>query len=234
MVNFNWNATTIKWYQAANAYSGFFKNIADLIEPRLAGYETLCDIGCGLGLVDLELSKNLKRITCIDINQEAINSLEKSIKERKISNIQTQLMNCEEIHGSWDVIYISFFGSHNLEKFLPHCKKLIAIVDKKNEHKPYLEKYRSFHRNTYDKVEAVLNQKGINYSLNEVALEFGQPLVSIDDAKNFIKTNYAAVKDDDLNRFLDQQLIKTNEKEFPFYIQKKKTIGIFEIEGGLK
>ncbi|MBU4438409.1 MAG: class I SAM-dependent methyltransferase [Acetobacterium sp.] len=232
-MNFNWNENTIKWYQAANDYSGFFKHVADLIAPKIAGHATLCDIGCGLGLVDLELSKNLQSITCIDINKEAIASLNKSIEARQITNIQPRLMNCDTINESWDVIFVSFFGSRDLEKFLPYCKKLFAIVDQKKECKPYLEKYRSFHRNTYDNVKQQLSQKAINYSCTEVTLEFGQPLVSLDDAKNFIKTNYAAVNDEDLNRFLSQQLIETNNPDYPYYIKKNKSLGIFEIEGAL-
>lgn len=232
-MNFNWNTNTIKWYQEANEYTGFFKNVAKFIRPGLEGHATLCDVGCGLGLVDLELSQDLEKITCIDIDREAIMSLEKSIEKRKITNVETRIMNCDQIQESWDVIYISFFGSHDLEKFLPHCKKLFAIVDKKNEKRPYLEKYRSFHRNTCDQVGLALNRNGVNYSLTDVTLEFGQPLVSVEDARNFIKTNYSKANDKDLNRFLDQQLIETKEKEFPFYIQKKKAIGIFEVEGSL-
>lgn len=230
-MNFNWNSNTIKWYQDANRYSGFFKKIADLIAPKLEGYATLCDMGCGLGLVDLELSKRIERITCVDINKEAIRELEKNIEYRKIENIQTRLISCDDIHDNWDVIYLSFFSSHQIEKFLPYCKKLFAIVDKKHENKPYLEKYRAFHRNTYDKVEQQLNEKKIPYSVTEVSLEFGQPLVSVDDAKNFIKTNYADVSDDDLNQFLAHHLVKTKNKNYPYYIKKNKTIGIFEVKG---
>ncbi len=230
-MNFNWNSKTIKWYQDANRYSGFFKEIADIITPGLAGCTTFCDMGCGLGLVDLELSKKIERITCVDINKEAIRELEKNIKQQKIKNIQTRLISCDDIDDNWDVIYLSFFSSSQLEKFLPSCQKLFAIVDKKNETKPYLEKYRTYHRNTYDKVEQQLNEKKIPYSVTEVSLEFGQPLVSVEDARNYIRTNYAGISDTDLNQFLDHYLIKTKNKEFPYYIKKNKAIGIFEVKG---
>ncbi|AFA48251.1 methyltransferase domain-containing protein [Acetobacterium woodii] len=230
-MNFNWNSKTIKWYQDANKHSGFFKKIADLITPGLAGCSTFCDMGCGLGLVDLELSKKIEQITCVDINKEAIRELEKNIKQQKIKNIQTRLISCDNIHDNWDVIYLSFFSSNQIEKFLPSCQKLFAIVDKKNENKPYLEKYRAFHRNTYDKVEQQLNEKKIPYSVTEVSLEFGQPLVSVEDARNYIQTNYADVSDTDLNQFLAHHLIKTKNKDYPYYIKKNKAIGIFEVKG---
>lgn len=117
------------------------------------------------------------------------------------------------------------------KSFFLTAKKLIAVVDKKKESKSYIEQYRSFHRNTVDKVEQELSLKGIPYSLIEVSFEFGQPLASIEEAKNFIRNNYHEVNDGDLNRFLSQRLSETNERDYPFYIQKMKSLGIFEIEG---
>jgi len=230
-MNFNWNANTVKWYREANAYSGFFRNVAALIAPKLQGYSTFCDIGCGLGLVDLELSKSISQITCIDINTEAIGTLKKSIEEQKIHNIETRLMDCSELNENWDIIYMSFFGSHELEKYLPHCQKMIAVVGKKIKENTAMDQYKSFQKNSYDKVEEDLNRKGIPYSLTEVSLEFGQPLVSVEDAKNYIKSNYAGISDADVNDFLAQKLIETNEKDYPFYLPKTKSIGIFEIKG---
>lgn len=61
-MNFDWNPRTIQWYEDANSYSGFFKKVAQRIAPKLQGYFTLCDIGCGLGLLDLELSRHLPTI----------------------------------------------------------------------------------------------------------------------------------------------------------------------------
>lgn len=230
-MNFNWNVNTIKWYREANAYSGFFRNVAALIAPKLEGYATFCDIGCGLGLVDLELSKSIRQITCIDINTEAIGTLKKSIAAQKIRNIETRLMDCSELDENWDIIYMSFFGSHELEKYLPRCQKMIAVVGKKIKENTAMDQYKSFQKNSYDKVAEDLNRKGIPYSLTEVSLEFGQPLVSVEDAKNYIRSNYAGISDADVNDFLAQKLIETNEKDYPFYIPKKKEIGIFEIKG---
>lgn len=230
-MNFKWDPNTIKWYQEANAYSQFFKNIAELITPRLEGCSSLCDIGCGLGLIDLELSEKLTNITCIDINEFALNSLKANIAERKIANIEPQLMDCDDISGHWDVIYTSFFGSRNPEKFLPFCKKQISVVEKKETSPSTIAKYKSFHRNTYDQVVAALNEKDILFTLTEVSFEFGQPLTSVAEGKKFIQNNYPNVNDEDLNNYLTQTLIETNKADYPFYLPKRKSLGIFEIEG---
>lgn len=232
-MNFDWNSNTIRWYQEANEYSVFFKKLADLIAPGLKGYSTFCDIGCGLGLIDLELSKSINQITCIDINREAVETLKKSIKDRNISNIEAQVMDCQDIKDIWNIIFISFFGSHELESFLPQCKKLIAVVSKKNEAQLYPDKYRRFHKKTAEEVEQELTHKGIPYSVKYVSFEFGQPLLSIADAQNFVKTQAPEISAKDLEDFLFQHLQETGELKYPYFIPRTKSMGIFEIDGKL-
>lgn len=171
-MKFSWDSSTIKRYQDANEYTGFFKNVADLIAPKLKGYSTFCDIGCGLGLIDIELSSCIQNITCIDISENAINFLNEKIKNKEITNIKTRLMNCHEIDETWDVIYISFFGYKSIEKFLPYCKQLFAVVNI-NETESTLKKYMKFNKGTCKEVEQELKYEGIEYQLTEVSLEFG-------------------------------------------------------------
>lgn len=73
----NWNDTTIKSFVSASEYTGFHKELANQIRPHIKNSKTLCDIGCGLGLIDMYLIKDVDCITCVDINENAINYLEK-------------------------------------------------------------------------------------------------------------------------------------------------------------
>jgi SAM-dependent methyltransferase len=233
-VNFNWNLDTIRWYQDANNYTGYFKNITSLIIPKLEGYSTLCDIGCGLGLIDMELCKYIENITCIDINQEAIKALEENIKAQNIYNISPRLINCDDIEESWDIIFVSFFGSRNLKDFLPRCKKLIAVVNSENPTGLFPEKYRPFHKNTCLNVEENLKKDGISYDFMEASFEFGQPLVSMEDAKNFVRIHSRNnITNEELELFLSQRLIETGETQYPYFIPRMKSAGIFEIQGEL-
>ena len=232
-MNFEWNPQTIRWYEEANAYSGFFRQVADLISPMLQGYTTLCDIGCGLGLLDLELSPSIAGITCIDINPVVLAALQKHIDAGRISNIRTRLMDCKDLEEDWDVICISFFGSKEIEEFLPHCRKLIAVVGKKQETELYPGKYRKFQKNTAEKVEEVLREKGMDFTLTEAAFEFGQPFHSRADAENFLRTHCPAISPEDLRNFLSDSLQATGDSRFPWVIPRLKSIGVFEIKGQL-
>lgn len=231
-MNLKWDSNTIKWYQEANEYTGFFKNIADFIAPKLEGYSTFCDIGCGLGLVDIELSNKIQHITCIDINENAIRALEDKIKKMEITNIETRRMDFNEINESWDVIYMSFFASCSIEKILPYCKKLF-VISNKYKGDPFLKKYRSYNKTTYEEVEQRLIDKGLKYSLTKASFEFGQPLISVEEGKKYIKNLSPNINDEDLNYYLSKNLIKTKSSQFPFYIPREKSIGIFQIKGGL-
>jgi SAM-dependent methyltransferase len=229
-MNFEWNSQTIQWYQAANAHSGFYSKLAELIAPKLEGYTSFCDIGCGLGLIDLELSRLVSQITCIDISREAIAALQKSLAERKIGNIEARLSDYRASDESWDVIHVSFFGSRELAELLPRCRKLIAVVSRAvTDTELYPGKYRSFHRHSAEEVEMELRSAGIPFSVINTTLDFGQPLVSLEEAQEFVRTHSPEITHLDLADFLSRNLVKTGQSDYPFLLPHRKPIGIFEI-----
>ena len=230
---FHWNPDTIRWYWEANDYSGFFKNTANLILPKLADYSTFCDIGCGLGLIDLEICHYIGNITCIDINPATIEALKNRLEEKNITNIKPCIMDSYDIKESWDVIFLSFYSSSSLERFLPHCRKLFAVVGGKNKTGLYPEKYRVFRKNTIDNAKQIFTNKGITFSLTEVTFEFGQPLRSMEDAQNFVLSHSSEISPQDLRDFLSKRIVETGDRSYPFYMPHQKSIGIFEIEGEL-
>lgn len=232
-MKFDWNEKTIRWYIEANEYTGFFKNVAQIIAPKLEGYSTLCDIGCGLGLLDLELHSSIEQITCTDINEVALDALGRFIDEKNIQNIKTRIMDSNNIQGQWDIILVSFFGARELETFLPHCKKLIAVVHGDKDGKLSPKKYDSFKKRNVSDVEKNLKAKGIHYSLTRHAFEFGQPLTSIEEAKEYIQIHTPNITSQDLELLLSEKIKETGEEKFPFSIPRMKKMGVFEIEGYL-
>lgn len=228
-----WNNETIRWYITANEYTGFFKNIADTIAPMVSGYKTMCDIGCGLGLVDLELHRMMDRIDCVDINEAVIGKLKQIIELRGIKNIYARLEDCNNLSGSWDVIYMSFFGSRELEKHLPLCKKLIAVVGKKADSELFPGKYRKMEKNTVADTENYLKENNIEYKITHREFEFGQPFKSIDEAASFVRSLSGEAADREINEFLAQRLIEITHPEYRFFMPRKKPVGIFELKGML-
>ena len=83
-----WNDSTIKAFKEASEYTKFHENLARYLKPLLSNCYSLCDIGCGLGIVDMYLSEFIDNITCIDIDKNVIDYLQKEINKKQIYNVK--------------------------------------------------------------------------------------------------------------------------------------------------
>jgi cyclopropane fatty-acyl-phospholipid synthase-like methyltransferase len=228
---FTWNADTIRWYLNANEYSGFYNKIAATVAPGLSGYRSLCDFGCGLGLFDFAVSSLFETIECVDINETALASINERAALSGITNITTRLNDCYQISGAWDVAYMSFFGSRELDTFLPMCKKLIAVVATTSESEMFPMKHKRYQKNTVSGSEKYLKEKHIPYKLTLKQLEFGQPFTSVDDARRCVRSYVPEISETELEEYLKRRLKETRGEVYPYFIPRTKSFGIFEIDG---
>ena len=230
-MQFFWNDDTIRWYLNANAYTGFYNNIAETIKPMLSGCKSLCDLGCGLALFDFAIAPYINSIDCYDINQSALASVSHRLKAAGIQNITAHLKDCNRLSGTWDAIYMSFFGSRKLDAFLPMCKKLFAVVGIEEQTELFPSAYRRHRKNTVDDTIHYLSKHNIPHKLTQHKLEFGQPFTSTDDARHFIRTYSPGITDSELEDFLSHRLTQTGQNDYPFYMARTKSFGIFELDG---
>lgn len=230
---FEWNEDTIRWYSNSEAYTGFFKNLAGVIVPMVDGYKSFCDLGCGLALFDFAIAARVETVDCVDINEVALSSVSERAKQLGIANIHTCHHDCDTLTGEWDVVYTSFFGSRGLDRYLPLCKKLIAVVASASNAELFPKRDRNFKRSTDDDTREYLDAKGIPYKLTPKSFEFGQPFTSFEDALSFERTYAPYASEEEIKAFLSQNLVKTENREFPYYIPRMKSVGIFELKGGL-
>jgi ubiquinone/menaquinone biosynthesis C-methylase UbiE len=73
------------------------------------------DFGCGSGLITLSLQPLVKSITGVDSSREMLNVLENKIKQQKLANVRTQLVDIEasdRIEGAYDLIVSSMTLHH--------------------------------------------------------------------------------------------------------------------------
>ena len=230
---FNWNEDTIRWYINAEKYTGFYGKLATDIIPMIQGYKTLCDLGCGAALFDFAIAPYIESIDCVDINEIALSSVEERAKQNGLLNIRTHLTDCDSLSGKWDVIFMSFFGSRDLDRYLPLCKKLIAVVASESDTELFPRRERSISRNTVENTIDYLDSKGIAYKLTRRMYEFGQPFTSHRDAEMFVQTYAPYTSVEEARAFLDAVLVQTGNQELPLYIPRLKAVGIFEQKGDL-
>lgn len=226
----NWNDTTIKSFVDASEYTGFHKRLAKEILPYIKDSQTFCDVGCGLGLIDMYLSKELKDITCIDINQNAIDYLEKSIKYNNINNIRCEVEDFKEINTSFDTILISFFSYENIEFFTEHCDRLIAIVnDKSKTHIPVSKKRMDVvKRHSSTNLRTLLDEKKLKYELISLSLEFGQTFTDKDDIVRYAKSYDEGGEYETIYNHIIKNVVR--EDNVGYYLPYEKNISVFIID----
>ncbi|MNC45616.1 hypothetical protein D3C75_945920 [compost metagenome] len=174
------------------------------------------------------------RIVGVDINTEALSSLERDAAAKGITNISVQLGDCYTTEPVCDVVLMSYFGSSSLDYFLPYCKKLISIVD--------LDERSSLggsslsgakrKRQTADKLERQLKEAGRSYTMEPLSLEFGQPFTSKADAIRFLQIYYHC-SPEETEAFIAGRLVKAEQRPYEYYLPYTKTMGVFRIEGGV-
>lgn len=229
---FSWTDQSIKWFKDASEYSGFHEEVGELIRPFLSENDTLMDIGCGLGYLDMALAKYVSNIKVVDIDKNVINHVKKRCKEHRINNIQALCGNVNENMENRDVILMSFFGRDGqMERALPYCnKRLIRIVNESNAGNLYPSRYRKHTKSTIPIVEDILDENGLIYKKIQASIEFGQPLSSVSEAREFILYHAPEATNKEVNDFLDNNSIETNNRDLPIYIPNKKNIGIFVVD----
>jgi len=228
-VIFTWNADTVRWYHAAAAYTGYYQKLAARLAPLLRRQERFCDMGCGLGLIDLELAALVDDITCVDISETAIAALQDAARARSIGNIRAIQGDAETLPGRWDTIYLSFFSSSHLERFATRAGRLLVVVGGTSQQGFFPEKYRTKERNTIEREKAYLAENGWPYTLTQAPMEFGQPFENRDDARAFVRTYAPGIPDDELEAFLAQRLEATQSPRWPLFFSRVREVGIFEV-----
>ena len=226
-----WEGQTIQWFLDAGAYTGFHRKLAQRIIPYLKPEDSLCDAGCGIGRLDLELAPYVSGITAVDINENAIDVLRRDAAALGLHNLRAEIRDAEDLTEPFDVVLLSFFGQSNMFEFMKLCRRrLIRIVDACNVSKLYPERYKEYMKDTVPVVAGQLEAKGISYKLESAALEFGQPLRSLQDAEAYVVNNAPEAGSSEVSEFLSENLAQTGRDDFPFYLPNKKELGIFIID----
>ena len=226
-----WNEQTVRWFRNASAYTGYNRKLAQLLLAHIPCRETLCDVGCGLGLIDLELSPYIGQITCVDISAGVISALEQSIRQRGIANVTPVCADALSLQGQWDTAIALFFGGYTLlPAYLSRVQdRLILAVHEESKGRFGPADHKAIKCTDVQNVKAFLDAQGIHYHLEIGALEYGQPFPDRQDAEAFVRAYSTPMRQDELDAYLSAHLQQTGQEDFPFYLPKEKKFGLFVI-----
>ena len=230
-MRFTWDEQNIEWFLSASVYTGFHKALAEKLLKYIKPGDTLCDVGCGLGRLDLELAPHVKRLTAIDISEIAIGVLRRDAAALGLANIDHRIGDSRELTGDYDVLLLSFFGQPNVPDYNQlSFRRMLRVVNAENRSGLYPERHRYLEKDTVPVVRAELEEKGVKFTIDADAIEFGQPLRSGQDAARFVLQNAPEADAGEISDFLGENLIATGRDDFPFYLPNKKELAVFVID----
>lgn len=229
---FVWTKQRIDWYLDASRYGHFHQRLADAIRPYLLPGDRLCDLGCGLGRLDLALAPAVNHITCVDTDEAVLANLRQEAAEAGIGNLSTVCGDVRDIREVFDVALMAFFGHPPglmLDCLKPASRSLIRVANANPNGASLQPSGHSKRRETVPDIAALLDGAGHAYQLLPGVFEFGQPLRSEADAAAFIRCNSPSIQEGELRAYLAENLTNTGRPDFPFYLPGKKELGIFII-----
>jgi SAM-dependent methyltransferase len=244
-MDFIWNDKTLDWFRTASAYTGFHSRLASIVRPCLADCETLCDMGCGHGLLDLELAKDLRSVLCVDQSEAAIDALRALARARGARNLVARVADVNSLAGErWDAVMMSFFGSslEDIARFLAFCDKRMILIVHENATAGRCVNAVSLRPKPFGAAEVTgfLTGRDLCFQRTHAALEFGQPFKSSADARDFIRTYASSMLEASggagpaerarLYEDMESRLVETGLSDYPVYLPKSKKLAVFVVE----
>lgn len=228
----NWNEESVHFLKDASEYGDYYKRLAAWIVPHLKGGEHLCDAGCGLGYLTLELSSYVNRITAVDSSEIALSVLREKEKERR--NIRTI---CGNIYSftpveKYDVMVFCFFGK--MEEIVriarKQCKGDLFIFKRNYVNKRFAVGEYPAGDNSFANAVDWLKTRRVPFASDTLSLEMGQPFRSREDARRFFSLYHPGNGADITDAFLDSRLIETGRQDFPLYLPQKREVGCLRFQ----
>ena len=198
--------------------------LADWIAPQLSPGAHVCDAGCGVGALSLELARRGFRVTALDINPIAL---------AQLPGHERIEVRCEDAQkhapkAPYDAMVFSFFGD------MPMCLRMAArccagdifyISRDYDMHRFSVGRHPVKYRG-YRQAREMLDELAIPYRAQELALDMGQPFVDLDEARRFFalysRDDPALITDD----FLGSRLVHRQGSEYPLYLPHMRRCGM--------
>lgn len=234
---FDWTYEKIEYFITASEYTEFHKKLAKFIVPYLDKDDNLIDVGCGLGRIDLEIADKVKTITAIDENAKVIEAFLNDVRERGITNIFPKIKDFNDIkENQWDTLLLSFFGEpdEKMKALIGSVPKRTILITHGEDNEPLNSKVHPLVKTVFvSELESYFIEMNYKYTKQNVVIDFGQPLKSMDDAIEFLNSYALQRNEREKKERLDVMLarvVETGDSRFPFFLPKERHISILVVE----
>ena len=216
-----WTEQSIGWFERASAACDYHRQLVSVVERHLRPGDRIVEFGCGLGYEAQILHDDGYEITAYDKAQEAIREAGK----RTGLDIY-RCADVDDVDDKADVLLCINFGHLETEddfrRLAAHSSgRIVYVISRHNGHGQDTRPDRT------EQVRSILSRCGVPFVEEEIFLEFNQPLVSMDEARDFIGWTYLGKNTD---AYLDY-VVKADDDTYPFLFLNRKSLVLFSIGG---
>ena len=233
-----WNAKTTEWFKRASEYTGFHDELSKILLGSLGEAHGVADLGCGAGMIDFKLAEHMEKVTCIDREPVVTHLLEKEIGNRGVNNMTVRTADMNQLAkidctGApiWDAAIMLFVNAETVD--IPGLLRLVndrlIIVERGGcINNPYVGEKAKKEHSLIPFINHLFSQ-GIRAHMSDYTLEYGQPLNSRKEAREYASFYHKHKCNESVESFLEKNLISTGDSIWPYYLPHKKHFGVFEI-----
>ena len=227
---YRWEPDMIRYMHDASENSSYNRELVAEMLPWLNQEMRVCDAGCGLGYLSMELAPHVEHVTAVDINADALQDL----REKAISNVTVRCGDIGALQPArpYDAMVFCFFGG--IEEILriarEQCGGSVFVISRNyTTHRFSVGDYPTGSYG-FSRAKMVLSEQGIPFEEKVLRLEFGQPFRSLEDARRFFEL-YSRDENKQLitDEFLKEKLVQ-QPGEFPWYLPHLRNIGFLRFD----
>ena len=227
---YRWEPDMIRYMRDASESRSYNRELVSEMLPWLNQEMCVCDAGCGLGYLSMELAGHVKHVTAVDINADALQNL----REKAIFNVTVRCGDIAALQPTrpYDAMVFCFFGG--IEEILriakEQCGGSVFVISRNyTTHRFSVGDYPTGSYG-FSRAKMVLSEKGIPFEEKALQLEFGQPFRSLEDARRFFEL-YSRDENKQLitDEFLKEKLVQ-QPGEFPWYLPHLRNIGFLRFD----
>ena len=229
-----WDEVTIRFMMDASEHSTYNKAIAAWISQRLPRNVHICDAGCGLGYLSLELAKCAQKVTAVDVSRQALDVLQSNCAAKGIGHIEIRCGDIAQLlpGEKYDAMVFCMFGdgAEGMRIAKAQCRgDVFMVLRNYPSHRFSVNTHRMEYKG-FREACRLLNELSVPYESEALELDMGQPFRSFEDARVFFRRYSRDLETCITDAFLECKLQRTNRDDFPYYMPHKKSVGILHFK----
>ncbi len=219
-----WNdPNTARWFEDASRYTGYNGKMAGILLARIRTRGSLCDMGCGLAMADIEMAPHFRQVTCIDLSGDAIRDARASAEKLGRDNMEFICADGSSVSGQWDAVISLFHGKteDNFKYFSENAgSEFHAVTWEEGMH-------RNIMHAEPDVLMEMIRAAGFECSAEHMSLEYGQPFRSYEDAVAFVRAYGKNEEGQTEDEYLVDRLQRI-DGEFSYYLPQLRRFVVID------